>query len=111
MYSEWGIIGLVVVMPPRPHPQTLLPERDNLGGRFLAFLMPIRPPSSVVNFSLKWLISQKWPDNFFSFLAWSFLRNRKLKKHGVARICFRTYMTYYICVSYKLSSYDVPFLS
>ena len=29
--------------------------------------------SSVVNFSLKWLIYQKWPDNFFSFLAWSFL--------------------------------------
>ena len=33
-----------------------------------------RLSSSVVNFSLKWLISQKWPDNFFSFLAWSFLR-------------------------------------
>ena len=23
----------------------------------------------VVNFSLKWLISQKWPDNFFSFFG------------------------------------------
>ena len=33
-----------------------------------------RLASSVVNVSLKWLISQKWPDNFFSFLAWSFLR-------------------------------------
>ena len=25
--------------------------------------------SSVVNFSLKWLISQKWPDYFFSFFG------------------------------------------
>ena len=46
--------------------------------------MPIRPssvvrrrrrrPSSVVNFSIKSLISQKLSDNFFSFLACSFLR-------------------------------------
>ena len=35
--------------------------------------MPIRP-SSVVNFSIKSLISQKLSDNFFSFLACSFLR-------------------------------------
>ena len=33
-----------------------------------------RPSSSVVNFSIKSLISQKLSDNFFSFLAWSFLR-------------------------------------
>ena len=41
-----------------------------------AFLMPIRPSSVVVvvNFSLKILISQKLPDNFFSFLVYSFLR-------------------------------------
>ena len=32
--------------------------------------MPIRPPSSsVVNFSLKNFISQKGPDNFFSFFG------------------------------------------
>ena len=31
-------------------------------------------PSSVVNFSIKSLISQKLSDNFFSFLACSFLR-------------------------------------
>ena len=44
--------------------------------------MPIRPSSSVVrrpsssdvNFSIKSLISQKLSDNFFSFLACSFLR-------------------------------------
>ena len=52
--------------------------------------MPIRPSSVVrrrrrrrrrrlsssvvVNFSLKILISQKLPDNFFSFLVYSFLR-------------------------------------
>ena len=36
--------------------------------------MPIRPSSSVVNFSIKCLISQKLFDNFFSFLACSFLR-------------------------------------
>ena len=33
-----------------------------------------RRPSSVVNFSIKSLISQKLSDNFFSFLACSFLR-------------------------------------
>ena len=33
-----------------------------------------RPSSSVVNFSIKSLISQKLSDNFFSFLACSFLR-------------------------------------
>ena len=43
--------------------------------------MPIRLSSSVVNFSLKWLISQKWPDNFFSFLVWSFLKNMDLLNH------------------------------
>ena len=31
-----------------------------------SFLIPISL-SSVINFSLKRLISQKWPDNFFSF--------------------------------------------
>ena len=42
--------------------------------------MPICPSSSsvvvivVVNFSLKMLISQKLPDNFFSFLVYSFIR-------------------------------------
>ena len=42
--------------------------------------MPIRPSSVVVvvvvvvNFSLKMLISQKLPDNFFSFLVYSFIR-------------------------------------
>ena len=37
--------------------------------------MPIRPSSSVVvNFSLKMLISQKLPDNFFSFFVYSFIR-------------------------------------
>ena len=34
----------------------------------------VRPSSSVVNFSIKSLISQKLSDNFFSFLACSFLR-------------------------------------
>ena len=34
----------------------------------------VRRPSSVVNFSIKSLISQKLSDNFFSFLACSFLR-------------------------------------
>ena len=37
----------------------------------------VRRPSSsvvVVNFSLKIIISQKLPDNFFSFLVYSFLR-------------------------------------
>ena len=33
-----------------------------------------RPSSVVVNFSLKILISQKLPDNFFSFFVYSFLR-------------------------------------
>ena len=33
-----------------------------------------RPSSSVVNFSIKSLISQNLFDNFFSFLACSFLR-------------------------------------
>ena len=28
---------------------------------------PSSSSSSVVNFSFKWLISQKWPDNLFSF--------------------------------------------
>ena len=38
--------------------------------------MPIRPSSVVVvvvNFSLKMLISQKLPDNYFSFLVYSFI--------------------------------------
>ena len=40
----------------------------------ICFLMPIRPSSVVVNFSIKSLISQKLSDNFFYFLACSFLR-------------------------------------
>ena len=31
--------------------------------------MPIRPSYIGVNFSLKWLISQKWPGNLSSFLG------------------------------------------
>ena len=38
------------------------------------FVRRRRPSSVVVNFSLKILISQKLPDNFFSFLVYSFLR-------------------------------------
>ena len=56
----------------------------NIVGTIIILIIFLAPPaewqrsfsntdSSVVNFSLKCLISQNWPDNFFSFLAWSFL--------------------------------------
>ena len=45
--------------------------------------MPIRPSSSsVVNFSIKSLISQKLADNFY-FLACSFLRMVPMQKIGI----------------------------
>ena len=52
-----------------------------------SFSNAVRRPSSVVivvvrrQLSLKWLISQKWPDNFFSFLAWSFIRKVLMYKN------------------------------